>query len=787
MATPTPLVSKPEQTPPGGEGIAQYSIVGMTCASCVRRVEKALLTVPGVHEAEVNLATERARIGFDPAAINLDAVIVAVEKAGYTAEPVVSPAASQPTDMSGDLADPEAARRAEDLARRRRQLALGVALSVPILLLSMLAMDRFPGENWLLLLLTAPVWGYVGADFHKSAWRALRHGGATMDLLVSLGSTAAFLMSILATVLPQVVGSTTFYDTTALIITLISLGKYLELRARGQASDAIRKLAGLQVTVAHLLHAGREEDVPAASIRVGDELSVRPGERIPTDGIVLGGASSVDESLLTGESLPVEKQAGDILIGATINGSGALHMRATRVGSETMLASIIQQVERAQASKAPIARLADTIASIFVPVVLVLATLTFIGWTLAGVLAGNSFVEPGQAPWIVGLVAAISVLVVACPCALGLATPAAIMVGTGEGAESGILIRSAESLERFQSVQVLLLDKTGTITTGKPELHEIVVTPDSGVDADEILRLAAAVERSSEHPIGRAIVAAAEARGLTLPPAQDFASTAGGGVEGKIVEGGSTVLLGARRFVEEREPSLRAPIEAASGFDLDGQTEIWAARDGQILGVLGVADAVKADSRAAIQELMRQGIAVGMITGDNRRSALRVAALVGIPSERVLSDVLPGEKAEQVRRLRTADGSRVAFAGDGINDAPALASADISIAMGTGSDVAMEAADITLVSGSLSKLVTAVTLSRRTMRIIRQNLFWAFGYNTVLIPLAMLSPALPFLHQTAPVFAAAAMALSSVTVVANSLRLRHVSRRLDSGVAYSKG
>ncbi|MGE5334789.1 MAG: heavy metal translocating P-type ATPase [Nitrososphaerota archaeon] len=772
------------------------AIEGMTCASCVRRVERALSRTPGVSEANVNLATERATVTWNPAEVSLADLTSAVEKAGYNAHEIVAPITSAPagsetgdeTAAAADIwasEDAESERRAHDLRQRRNKVLAGIALTIPVVVLSMFFMNRFPGENLLLLALTIPVWAWVGYDFHRTSLRLIRHFGANMDVLVSLGSTAAFLMSIVATFFPQVVGSTTFYDTTALIVTLIYLGKYLEARAKGEATDAIRKLAGLRATVAHVVRGGQEMDVPLDQVRVGDELVVRPGEKIPTDGVVLSGESAVNEAMLTGESLPVEKRAGDEIIGATLNTTGMLRMRATRIGRETMLAGIIRLVEQAQGSKAPIQRVADTVAGIFVPSVLVISLLTFVGWNIAGYAFG--FAPPAamgaatQSPWIVALVAAIAVLVVACPCALGLATPTAIMVGTGQGAERGILIRNGESLERFGAVRTLVLDKTGTITSGKPTLTQVVLAPDAPLTEPEILRLAASAESASEHPLARAIVEGAQARGI-MPTGtvESFQAIPGGGVVARVE--GHDILLGARKLLAEREVAAE-PLAAldAQGDALRnaGQTTVLLALDGVPVAALAIADAIKRNSAESIARLQREGVAVWMLTGDNARTAASVAAQVGIPADHVLAEVLPGEKAAQVRRLRQS-GETVAFAGDGINDAPALVEADIGIAMGAGADVAMEAADVTLVKSNLRSLSDALALSRATMRIIRQNLFWAFAYNSVLIPLAIASPAIPFLQENAPIFAAAAMALSSVTVISNSLRLRGFSRQLEA-------
>ncbi|HEX8730404.1 MAG TPA: heavy metal translocating P-type ATPase [Ktedonobacterales bacterium] len=788
---------------------ATLALEGMTCASCAMRIEKGLKKLPGVADASVNLATERATVSYDASRLKVDDLIQKVSAVGYSAAPISlapaaasAPAVSQPAPTTAPVATPPTVtpapetgsataqldeRRSADLRRRRNKLALGVALTIPVVILSMFFMNAFPGENILLLALTAPVWGYVGWEFHQTSLRVLRHFGANMDLLVSLGSTAAFLMSVVATFWPQVVGGTTFYDTTALIITLIYLGKYLEARAKGQTSAAIARLMGLRATVAHVIRDGRELDIPAEQVMVGETLAVRPGEKIPTDGVALSGESTVDESMLTGESLPVEKRAGDPLIGATINQTGALRMRATRVGAETTLAGVIRMVEQAQGSKAPIQRLADTVSGVFVPAVLVIALLTFVGWSVAGYGLGFAPVASmggsalATSPWIVALVAAIAVLVVACPCALGLATPTAIMVGTGQGAEQGVLIKDGESLERMERVTDLVLDKTGTITRGKPQLTDVALAAGATLDDTQALRLAASAESASEHPLARAIVEGAERRGLTPEPqVEGFRAIPGGGVEARVA--GQRVLIGSRRLLLERgveAASLSAFEPELARLESAGKTAMLLAVDGALVGALAVADTVKFGSREAIERLQSAGVTVWMLTGDNRRTATSIAAQVGIAPEHTLAEALPGEKSAQVAKLRGA-GRVVAFAGDGVNDAPALAQADIGVAMGTGTDVAMEAAGVTLVKGNLRSLVTAHALSRATMTIIRQNLFWAFAYNSVLIPLAIASPAIPGLRETAPIFAAAAMALSSVTVVSNSLRLRRFGARQQS-------
>ena len=773
----------------------ELAISGMTCASCVRRVERALGKVPGVTSASVNLATERAALTLDPAAIPaVEALVGAVDRAGYGAQPIAPELAEEATDL-------QAEQQAREVARRGRKLLVGVTLTIPVMILAFFG-GQFAALPWVLLALTAPVWAYVGWDFHRGAVKALRHGSATMDVLVSLGATAALALSILGTLAPALDGGLLFYDTTAMIITLIYLGKYLEMRARRQASDAIKKLAQLRPETAHAVRGGREQDLSVRQVVVGDELIVRPGERVPVDGFVLSGSSAVDEAMITGESLPVEKAEGAALIGGTVNQTGLLHMRVARVGAQTVLAGIIRLVEQAQGSKAPIQRLADRVSGIFVPTVLAIALLTFLGWWLVGA----SF-------WVHALITSIAVLVVACPCALGLATPIAIMVGAGRGAERGILIKGGESLERIHKVNAVLLDKTGTITRGQPELtkialtdaadmaqranDEILVKPgtssfqpaQAGLAAQppgaafsrqppsssgalteaELLRLAAGAERGSEHPLARAILAAAGARGLAIPSPTAFTAMAGQGLVATVE--GHAVVIGNRTLLAAQQVSLEPLEPAREAIEQKGQTALLVAIDGQPAGVLGVADTVKEEAARAVAQLQSNGITVWMLTGDNARTAAAIAQQVGIASRYVLAEVQPAGKAAQVDRLR-AEGLVVAFVGDGINDAPALASADVGIALGTGTDIAMAAADITLVKGNLLSVATALRLSKATLRVIKQNLVWAFGYNVLLIPLAIISPVIPWLGANAPMFAAAAMACSSVTVVLNALRLR---------------
>src|SRR6266566_7369048 len=631
------------------ESRALLALEGMTCASCAMRIEKGLKKVPGVKEASVNLATERADITYDPTQTNGEQLVLKVEAVGYKAMPQASsrqesmavgtpsPLADTRIVSAGSLLqqDEQSRRKWAEIARKRHLLTLGIVLSLPVVILSMFFMNWFPGENYLLLVLTTPVWAAVGWEFHRGAIKNLRHGSANMDTLISVGSTAAYVMSVVATFFPQVVGGITFYDTTTLIVTLIFLGKYLEARAKGQTNEAIKKLIGLQARTAHVVRSGQEVELPIEQVRVGEELVVRPGEKIPVDGVVLKGLSSVDESMITGESIPVEKAEGESLIGATINQRGLLRMRATKVGADTVLASIIRLVEQAQGSKAPIQRLADTISGMFVPIVLVIAALTFIGWAIAGHVTATraSGMMAASNPWIIAIVAAVAVLVVACPCALGLATPTAIMVGTGKGAEQGILIKGGESLERIHAVRAVLLDKTGTITKGKPELTDVVTAGDR--QANDMLRFAASAEQGSEHPLASAIVEGARARGVTLGASPErFTSITGRGLEATV--GGHVVLVGTRRLLSERSLGYDVLEEQLAALEQAGKTTMLVAIDGEVAGLVAVADTVKVGSREAVKQLHAQGHQVWMITGDNRRAAQAIAAQVGIPAEHVL-------------------------------------------------------------------------------------------------------------------------------------------------------
>ena len=741
----------------------ELGVTGMTCANCVSTVERTLTRrVPGIVSAAVNLGTERATVERLPGTAPWSDIAAALEKAGYGAVRL---------EDAGSVGDPEAEARAADIRRQTRAFWTGVVFTLPLFLLSM-ARDfgvlgpwaHRPWVNVLMWALATPVQFYVGAAFYRGAWTALRNRTANMDVLVALGSSVAYAYSVPVTLAlasgSTALGEHVYFETAAVIVTLIRLGKLLEGRAKGATGAAIRSLMALRPRTARRVRDGREEDVPLEAVQVGDLLRVRPGESIPTDGEVVEGRSAVDESMLTGESLPVEKAPGDAVTGATLNRSGALVIRATRIGSETALARIIERVRQAQGSKPPIQRLADRVASVFVPVVLVLAALTFAVW-FWGVGAG--FTD--------SLLRLVAVLVIACPCALGLATPTAIMVGTGRGAEMGILFRDGAALERARDVGTVVLDKTGTVTEGVPAVQALI--PAAGIDEDTLLTLAAGAERGSEHPLGEAVVRAAVARGLSPAEATAFEAEPGRGVTAELQ--GRVVRVGSRRFLEEAGIETDSLVEAAEAQARLGRSCAWVAADGRAVGLVALADQVRASSASAVEALRRDGLRVVLLTGDNRRTAEAVAAEVGI--QEVRSDVLPGEKADAVAALQAEAAAPVAMVGDGINDAPALARSDVGIAMGTGTDVAMEAADVTLMSDDLGAVPRALHLSRATLATIRQNLWWAFGYNVVLIPVAagVLHPfeGLPdMLRSLHPILAALAMAFSSVSVVGNSLRLR---------------
>ena len=747
-----------------------FGVTGMTCASCVGRVERALKKIPGVLEASVNLASEKATVRYLAGEVEPRDLEKAVEGAGY-----------------GVVREGEAEAYAEDAHEKeyrklRNNFLVAAALTALILAGSLPMMLGFMPPipmGWLnlgLLALATPVQFWAGWRFYRGAYAALKHGQANMNTLVAVGTSAAYLYSAAATLAPQLFAgrAEVYFDTSALIITLILLGRLLEARAKGRTNEAIKKLAGLQAKTARVLRGGEEVDVPVEGVAAGDVVVVRPGEKVPVDGRVISGESAVDESMITGESIPVTKRPGDEVIGATINASGSFRFRATKVGKDTALSQIIRMVEEAQGSKAPIQRLADRISGVFVPVVMSLAAVTFFVWLLFGP-------EPA---FTLALLNFVAVLIIACPCAMGLATPTSIMVGTGKGAESGILIKGGEALEGAHKLGTIVLDKTGTLTKGKPELTDVVAS--DGLSEDELLSLVASAERGSEHPLGEAIVEGARQRGLPLAEAEKFAAVAGGGIRARV--DGHSVLVGNSRFLSEAGVAEDSLGLERPGEELTtaGRTPMFVAIDGSPAGLVAVADTVREESREAVERLHALGLKVVMMTGDNRRTAEAIARELGI--DRVLAEVLPGDKAAEVKRLQ-AEGKRVGMVGDGINDAPALAQADVGIAIGTGADVAMEAADLTLISGNVRGVARAIKLSKATVRNIKQNLFWAFAYNVALIPVAagvlypflaggtipeILRPVLGEYGFLNSVLAAAAMALSSVTVLSNALRLRRV-------------
>ena len=747
-----------------GYGVATnksiFPVGGMTCASCVARVEEALSSVPGVISASENLASEKATVEYLEGTAVAD-MRRAVEDAGYVLGPEVQALEDGTTTAQ------------REIRVLRNRFIIAAILTSAIMALGW--GPPFVGKSYLLWALATPVQFWAGLRFYRGAWGALKHKTPDMNTLIAVGTSVAYFYSMVAVIFPGLFATGVlephlYFHTSAAIITLILLGRFLEARARGQTSEAIKKLIGMQPKTALVIREGGQEEILVDEVQVGDLMLVRPGERVPVDGIVHQGYSSVDESMITGESIPVEKKADDRVTGATINKTGSLEIEATNVGKDTTLAHIIRMVEEAQGSKAPIQRLADVIASYFVPAVIGIAIVTFIIWYFVGPAPALTF----------AFLNFVAVLVIACPCALGLATPTAIMVGTGKGAEYGILIRNGEALEKAHQINTVLLDKTGTLTRGEPVVTDVVAASFSS--QEEVLRLAASAEHNSEHPLGEAVVRAALEKKLELAPSSDFNAIPGQGVETSVE--GKKLFLGNFKLIEEQGLSLNELKKEAAELLDEGKTVMFLGRDSQVAGIIALADTLKPGAKEALQALRKMGIETAMLTGDNRRTAEAIALEVGI--NHVLAEVLPEHKAREVKKLQE-EKKVVAMVGDGINDAPALAQADVGIAIGTGTDVAMETGDITLISGDLMGVVTAISLSKRTMRTIKQNLFWAFAYNTALIPVAAGVLYLVFgdigvpsgLHFILgeygflnPILAAAAMAASSITVVSNSLRLR---------------
>jgi Cu+-exporting ATPase len=749
---------------------AELPLLGMTCANCANTIERTLKKLPGVSNATVNYASERASVDYVPGAVGIADMVAAVRKAGYDV-PMASGA------MAQDNTDVEAAAREADIVDRKRRMIVGLAFAIPAFVLSMSRdlglLGRLFGSdfapmtaemtamghtlplaqtviNWVLFGLTIPVMLYTARPYFVHGYKAIRNGAANMDVLIALGSGVAFVYSVLT--LLGVFNGHVYFETAAMIVALISIGKYIEARAKGRTSEAIKRLMNLAPKTARVLRDGQEIDLPAEQVNIGDVIIVKPGERIATDGIVIAGRSAVDESMITGESVPRDKKPGDAVIGATVNKEGLLRFEASKIGKDTALANIIRLVEQAQGSKAPIQALADRISAWFVPAVLVIAALTCIGWLAIG-----------RASFETALINAVSVLVIACPCALGLATPTAIMVGMGKGAENGILFKNSAALERASAIKVVVLDKTGTITQGKPQVTDVVVL--NGLAKDDLLATAASAEKGSEHPLAQAIVQAAEASQLKLAPLQKFTAAPGKGltayVDNKQVSVGNLALMQQQGVaVNGSAPQTLATLQD------QGKTAMFVAINNELSGIIAMSDTIKEGSAEAIEALKRDGVHVVMLTGDNARSAKSIAEQAGVSD--VIADVMPGDKSAKIADLQKRD-QVVAMVGDGINDAPALAQADVGMAIGTGADVAMEAADVTLISGDIRKTPQAITLSRLTVKTIRQNLFWAFIYNVILIPTAILG----VFAQYGPILAAGAMAFSSLFVVGNSLRLRN--------------
>ena len=763
--------SRPTPGEPGGVVEVELPIAGMTCASCVNRIERFLSRSDGVESASVNLATEMATIRYLPELTGRSELARTINAAGYDLKPPPTDEERAAQRTLRTAAEADDRRRAAEAGRLLRDAVLAIAVAIAIMIAmfwpqTVVAMETI---NWLALVPATLVQAWAGRRFYAAAWRAGRHGGATMDTLVAVGTSAAWAYSVAVTLNPAWVHEAglhpeTYFDSSAIVIGLVLLGRWLEARAKTRAGGAIRRLIGLQASSALLIEPGGDRSVPIEDIQPGDLLRVRPGDRVPVDGVVVDGGSTLDESMLTGEPLPVVKGPGDEVFGATVNATGSFAFRATRVGADTALARIVTLVERAQGSKAPIQRLADRISEVFVPAVLALAVLTFAAWYAFGA-------EPRLT---LALTSFIGVVVIACPCAMGLATPTAIMVGTGRGAEAGILFRGGAALERAHRIDTVVFDKTGTWTAGRPTVAAIA-TAEAWTER-ELLDLAASLEAGSEHPLGAAIVTRARLDELGFRPVAGFAASPGHGVSGEVE--GRAVVVGTARLLADRGIDT-APLDgAAAAIAEDGRTPVWVAVDGAVAGVLAISDPVKPEARAAVAELAGAGIEIWLVTGDHESTAAAVARQVGIAPDHVRAGVLPADKEAAVAALQ-ADGRVVAMVGDGINDAPALARADVGVAIGSGADVAIDAAGITLVGGDPRGVPAAIALSRSTMGIVRENLFWAFAYNVVLIPVAM-GLLVPVGITLSPALAAAAMALSSVAVVTNSLRLRTFDARPDA-------